>query len=206
MRTFVLFALALTGAAVIADAASAGPFRRNRGAYSNSSYATGGSPCCDSAATAGYPGAYQGAYAGPYSNGTSYMVPGANGQYYPSTAGQTVNGKAAMIQTTDGHTYTLGADGSYYPAAAGMNMSTMGGFTSQPYSNTSYYGSPYYGTRYYNGRGYSSYYPSGVYPAGYYGSPYNGVYPAGGPLTMPGVNIGGPGGITIVPSPMPPNK
>lgn len=212
MRIFVLFALSLTGTALITDDASAFG-RRNRGGGN----CCGGAPaytssCCGGGGGYGYGGSYApsgfygasygggygmasssccggsqmayGGYPGGLSSGSSSWLPGG-------MMGTTVNGQESVIRATDGSVYTLGSDGHYY--AAGSNMSTLGGFTTQPY-----YGQPYYGN------GYRSFYGSGIYPAGYGAYPgYSGIYPAGGtsPLTMPGVNL--PGGITIVPTPMP---
>lgn len=210
MRTFVLFALALTGTAVITDDASAfgRKNRRSSGCCGGGvAYSTPQSSCCGggygSYGASGYSG-YGATYGAGYGVASTPCCGGSavySGGYYPSgmagsgttMSGQTVNGKQTVIQATDGQVYTLGSDGSYYPAGSGV--STLGGFTTQPYTG-GYYG------------GYNSfYYPSrGIYQAGYPGTygGYNGVYPAGGttsPLTMPGINL--PGGLRIVPSPMP---
>jgi hypothetical protein len=212
MRTFVLFALALAGLAVFTDDTSAGPFRRNRGySYAGSGYGSSGTyggtyagsnPCCDGATVyngspSGYVGGSGSSYTGPYFDGRNYYVPGTDGRFYPTTAGATTGGmsttdRPAVIQTTDGQSYTLGQDGNYYPSSSGRYT----GFATQPYAGSMYRG---YSTYYPSGRYYPSgtYYPSGVYPAGYTG-PYNGgVYPAGGPLTMPAATV---------PGQMPPKK
>jgi hypothetical protein len=177
MRTFVLFALTLAGAALVTDNASAGPFGRRGGAVASSS----GGACCGGAMSYGTYGGYPGvAYSG---------VTGAYGSVQPGVVGPTgASGRATVIQTTDGQFYTLGADGSYYPSSG----AAMAG-----------YGQPMYRS-YPRMTGYP--YP-GVYPAGYPGTyGYPGVYPAGGPIVMPGTNPGGviPGG--GVPNPMPPRK
>jgi hypothetical protein len=110
MRTFVLFALALSGTAILTDDASA-IGKRKRGGSScggcGSPVAQTSSCCGGGAAVGGYPG----------------------GGMIGST-GMTANGQPTVIRATDGSVYTLGADGSYYPANAGVN--TLGGFTSQP--------------------------------------------------------------------------
>lgn len=206
MRTFVLFALTLAGTATVADSAEAGPFRRNRDRDRGGMYSSNyGSDCsCSGGYGSSYgPGWQQGhagMYTGPHFDGTRYYVQGADGTLQPSVAGA-ANAKASTIQGTDGTIYTLGSDGSYYQAGAGVT--TMGGFTTQPYYGTQYQyrgGNPYRS-------GYYSY-PQGVYPAGYPGNYYGpGVVPAGGnnPLTMPGT-ITLPGGVTIVPPRPMPNK
>jgi hypothetical protein len=84
-------------------------------------------------------------------------APGAGRVGYTSG---TVGGPITTIQATDGQYYTMGANGIYYPASS---ISTMGGFTGQPY------GSFYYPTT-----------PGYVYPAG--GTP---------PLATPGATIPG---------------
>src|SRR4051794_16518704 len=98
MRTFVLFALTLTGTALVVDDASAGPFNRNRGGGGYSSGYSGGSCDCGGGYAGGYGGGYSGgamysggyqvggAYGGPVWNGSQYVVPGAGGQYVPTTA------------------------------------------------------------------------------------------------------------------------
>lgn len=193
MRTLTLFALSVTGgAALTADASAIG--KRNRGG--DAAVYASASPCGCGGSSVGY-SSYQ-----PAHHGHASYQPGTT---WHAASAPTVNGKDAVIRTTDGQVYTLGADGSYYAASSGMasygttGMTTLGGFTTQPYgSNMRVYG------------GTSSYLPNyGVLPAGYPGSTYGypGVIPAGGtqPLTMPGVNIG-PGGITIVPGIMPRNR
>jgi hypothetical protein len=223
MRIFVLFALTLTGTAVITDDASA-IGRRKRGGSSGCGQPVMQTSCCGGGMGYGY--GSTGMYGGSSQYGSYGMVSGAGygvasgsccggsmaypgstmtypGGYSSGIAGSTTNsngqntsGKQQVIQATDGKVYTLGSDGSYYPAGTGV--STLGGFTTQPYTGG------------YNGGYRSFYYPSnGIYQAGYPGSyyngynGYNGVYPAGGtsPLTMPGINL--PGGLRIVPNVMP---
>ena len=166
MRTFVLFALALAGTAVLTDDASAFGKRKRGGSSSG---------CCDggygmSGGGYGSSGAGYGASA-PCCGGSAAAMPGG----YPGHVGYgsgAVGRQGATVQATDGQFYTMGTDGSYYAASPG----TLGGFTSQP--SSSYYPGTYRGANPYQG----------VMPAGYPGTPGY-AYPAGGipPLTMPGV-------------------
>src|SRR6266540_6517004 len=124
MRTFVLFALALTGTAILADDASAGPFRRNRGGSGNccGTAAVAASPCCGGAAAYAPTGFHGAAYGGGYGvaatpccgGGMTYAggYPGGYpGGVIGGAPGATVGGKEAVIQATDGSVYTLGSDG-----------------------------------------------------------------------------------------------
>ena len=136
MRTFVLFALALAGTAVLTDDASAFGKRKRGGSSSGSS-----SGCCDGGSSAAMPGGY----------------PGHVG-YSPGAVGR----QGATVQATDGQFYTMGTDGSYYAASPG----TLGGFTSQPsssyYPGTYRGANPYQGVM---PAGYPGT-PGYVYPAG----------------------------------------
>lgn len=143
MRIFVLFALALTATAVLTDDVSA-IGKRKRGASSGCGGCS--TPVVATPPCGGCPGA------------PGYMgAPGTGRVGHTSGIG---GGQITTVQATDGQFYTMGANGYYYPTSS---ISTMGGFTSQPY------GTFYYPTT-----------PGYVYPAG--GTP---------PLTMPGTTIPG---------------
>ena len=101
MRTFVLFALTFAGIAALADDATAGIFRRNRGG-SAATTMPAASSCECSGASAVYPAGTP----GTVWNAT--MMPNTMPSSMPAT---TMSGKASTIQATDGQVYTLGSDG-----------------------------------------------------------------------------------------------
>lgn len=207
MRTLTLFALSVMGTAALSGDAMA--FGKKRGG--NGCNGGGG---CSGYVYSGYDHGYShgcsgGGYGG-YSHGCSgggYTHSGWSGGYHVGSVG--VTSDYTVVRGTDGTTYTRGADGSYYSADT---ISTLGGFTTQPYYSGRVMAGPYPGTYstypgtytypgMYRGTGY----PTGVYPAGYTSGYYDPrVTPAGytAPLTMPGINIGA-GGINIVPGLMP---
>jgi hypothetical protein len=173
MRSFLLFALALTGLAILTDDVTAGIIfgRRNRG---RTAYSTGYSAPVAQQGAVGYgqqPGYMPSSTDGTPPSGLAGVVTGTN----PNMTGQ------AVIQATDGTYYYRGADGSYY--------ATPQGSTGQQY----YTGQPYYGNNPGRYRTRGGYYTSpGVYQAGYPGTQYYnpGVIQTGGvPLQMPAVPV-----------------
>lgn len=134
MRTFFLFALLVAWFTIFVEDVSAGPAVRSGNGKApgdhprtTSTYVSPSAPIYSSLPD-GPPVVYAG---GSYYYRMTYYIP------VPSTVpavpvASTNIGRAATIQTTDGHVYVLAGDGNYYPAG----VSFAGGLPVMPEANT----------------------------------------------------------------------
>lgn len=202
MRTFVMFALALSGMAVFADAADAGIIFGRRGGRGRGNdccpQQVAASPCCGASAGYGVPG-YGGA---PGIHGAAFAGPGYAMTGTPccgSSGAVTTGGYYGSRAVLSGDSYIPAGiapyhSGGTFPGTAGLGGTTIDGRSSvitttdgQTYqlgSDGSYYLSTSgatmggFTTQPYWGGTYGSQYYS-PYRSGYYPSYPSGVYPAG---------------------------